>query len=532
MNFHFHLVKTASHYFVQLIFVVCIIIIGIPLNGQTVIKGSIRDAQSNTPIGFATIGIKNKSIGVVSNAEGDFQIPASYQKNRDTLIVSCIGYEQVELPLISLKPGQINIITLNNIDYALPEAMVESKRIKLSAVQMVRRAIKNIPENYPQHPFSYIGYYRDYQKKDDAYINLNEGILEIFDQGFQSEDQKSTQIKLYQFLLNRDFAIDSTTTIAYDNKVDKYVPNSTLTPFGGNELSILRMHDAIRNFGVHSFSFVDTFALDFINHHKFNLLEPTANGDQILHCIGFKSRISPAGEKFKAEGKIYIEQGSYAIHKLSYAMYEEQDMASQLMYEIQVEYSKVDGFMYLNYVSFNNLFYIAEPPPFKVEDIFFDTSKFSNTSLSSIIDQKESMAIKMNKAPERTSAMNKDNYIIKFGNRKLEIDAINVGSGFIVELYFNNLNLVEILNAPNGGLSNLSIEFGDIYDKDHHKLNEPLYIKVRQFREFFRQKITTSSSLSDGSPFIRKDTTLTANLGALPYFENLGEYWMNTPLKN
>ena len=46
------------------------------------------------------------------------------------------------------------------------------------------KAIENIKNNNPIDPFSYIAYYRDYQFVDKKYINLNEGIAEVFDQGF------------------------------------------------------------------------------------------------------------------------------------------------------------------------------------------------------------------------------------------------------------------------------------------------------------------------------------------------------------
>ena len=67
----------------------------------------------------------------------------------------------------------------------------------MSAGRIVKEAIKRIPNNYPVDPFSYIGYYRDYQQVTDSsyladmnfedkhtYINLNEGVIQVFDAGF------------------------------------------------------------------------------------------------------------------------------------------------------------------------------------------------------------------------------------------------------------------------------------------------------------------------------------------------------------
>ncbi|MEZ5040727.1 MAG: carboxypeptidase-like regulatory domain-containing protein [Saprospiraceae bacterium] len=510
------------------------IAIGNPIFAQQLLKGSIRDVQSDAPVAFASIGIKNKSIGVISNLEGDFQVPMTYQTQGDTIIISCIGYDQMTLPLSSLLKGQINIIKLKKADYILPEAVVRSKkRRKLSAIALVRRAIKSIPDNYPSSPFSYIGYYRDYQKKEDQYLNLNEAILAVYDQGFQTDDRVSTQIKLYDYQPNSDFSVDTTTSIAYDNTIEKFVPNASITPFGGNELSILMMHDAIRNSNVHSYSFADTFSLNFVKHHKFRLAKPTTNGDLILHCVEFEGQYPYVPAKFSVEGKLYIEQGSYAIHKMNYSVLLEKDSTKQMIYEIQLEYSKTAGLMYLNYISFNNLFYLAKPPLFRVVETGFDTSRSSNAQLTSIINRRTSIDIRLNKPAERTSALNKENYTISLKQKNLDIAMVNLGGGNSIRIYFKDSPEIEKLkNEPGKWLPFLTIEYGAIYDKENNKLNEPEYVAVRQFREFFRQKVTEYPSTPLlPSLFIRKDTTLSANFIQLERPENLSDYWMNTPLK-
>lgn len=505
-----------------------------PLIGQQLLKGSVRDKQSGAPISFASIGIKHQSIGVVSNLEGDFQIPNSYQERGDTIVLSCIGYDRLELPLRSLLKEQVNVIRLQKGIYALPEAVVQSKKRRLSANRIVRRAIKNIPKNYPQSPFSYMGYYRDYQKKEEEYINLNEAIVEIFDQGFQTEDQTHTALKLYDLKLNEEFTIDTTTSIAYDNEVDKFVPNARLTPFGGNELSILLMHDAIRNHAVHAYSFVDTFALHFARNHKFKLLAPTTSGDLILHRIAFEGQYPYVSSKFHIDGEIYIEHDTYAIHKLVYSVYTEKDEAKELVYDIQLEYSKIEELMYLNYISFNNLFHMAKPPLFRAEEINFDTTRSRNDAFSnSIIDQKTRINIRLNKPAERTSALNPDNYIIRLKNKKLDIATVNLGAGgSAINLYLKSSTEVEQLNInPGKWLPLLTLEFDNIYDQENNKLNEPVYEEVHQFRELFRQKVTHYPSPPKNLFFIRKDTILSANLIHLTESQRTDDYWMNTPLK-
>ena len=47
-------------------------------------------------------------------------------------------------------------------------------------------------------------------------INLNEGILEVFDQGFDQLDDDTSNIRLFNFGLNKDFKQDSMAKTAYN----------------------------------------------------------------------------------------------------------------------------------------------------------------------------------------------------------------------------------------------------------------------------------------------------------------------------
>src|SRR5688500_2835889 len=75
------------------------------------IKGKIVDG-SNKPLPYATIRLKNVSIGVVSNQSGDFRLPLKPQFSRDTLIISYIGYATKKIPIVQLKSELSNIIVL------------------------------------------------------------------------------------------------------------------------------------------------------------------------------------------------------------------------------------------------------------------------------------------------------------------------------------------------------------------------------------------------------------------------------------
>ena len=508
------------------------------VKAQQSIKGTLIDAETEEPIGYATIGVKGKSIGIVTNQNGDFQIPLSYQGLGDTMMVSCIGYELTQVPLMDLRIDQMNRVAIRKADYALPEATVSAKkRRKVSATAIVRRALRNIPQNYPQKPFSYKAYYRDYQKDSAQYINLNEAIVEVFDGGFQTDDRFDTQILLYDYQKNTDFPIDQATAINYDNSTKKFVANAALSPFGGNKLSILMIHDAIRNHRVHSYSFVDTLAIDFIHQHKFEFAKPVAIGEQILHCIEFEGRATITGPNLQARGKIYIENENYAIHKLIYTMHEKRDKEGidRLLYDLQLEYVRNEQFMFLNYISFYNLFLLAEPPLFTVANLELNfNQKKENATLSDQFDGRRAISnprieISFNQPPNFSTALNKKNYSITHEHQKMNITNIRKTGAKSINIFLAHDDFLEIIYNPEVAPH---IKYGDIFDLNGHKLNEPNYVEVSQYRELFRQEINPNYQLPEDPTFIDRDTTLQANFIQLEQVQDLKSFWINTPLKN
>jgi hypothetical protein len=258
------------------------------------IKGKIVDGN-NRPLPYATIRLKNISIGVVSNQSGDFRLPLKPQFSQDTLIISYIGYAIKKLPIAQLTPELSNIIVLQESPTTLAQLEIHSKRRRrLSAKKIVAAAISNINLNYPIGPFTYVAYYRDYQITNNTYTNLNEAMVRVLDSGFETNDQIDTKLELLQYRINKTFPVDSLSGMPYDNKEKKFVPRAVLGSFGGNELAILRVHDALRNYNYYSYSFVEIFNKDFINNHAFKLSKVVRynrivpNKDQLIRAGGWR----------------------------------------------------------------------------------------------------------------------------------------------------------------------------------------------------------------------------------------------------
>src|SRR5436305_1177732 len=83
---------------------------GFSQNQSDAIQCRVVDIKSKQPIPFASvkIWIKSKLSGVISNDDGDFQIPSSYKEQIDSIVISCIGYSNHIIKMDQLLNNGLN----------------------------------------------------------------------------------------------------------------------------------------------------------------------------------------------------------------------------------------------------------------------------------------------------------------------------------------------------------------------------------------------------------------------------------------
>ena len=148
------------------------------------IRGKVIDSKTSDPVSFAAVHLKNTQFGIYSNAEGDFRILNNPGFQSDSLIVTCIGFRRLSVAFGVLKTSEMNNLKLVPNIYALKEVRVTARKRRLNPEIIIARALRDIKKNNPAIPFSYVSYYRDYQKDSSNYLNLNESIIKTLDKGF------------------------------------------------------------------------------------------------------------------------------------------------------------------------------------------------------------------------------------------------------------------------------------------------------------------------------------------------------------
>ena len=139
------------------------------------LKGNVTEKQNQEPIAYATISIKNKAIGTVTNTEGSFVFHIPRKFINDSLVVSSIGYKSFAIKTSNLKGKTLNI-QLEKKVYDLSEVDVKPK----NALEIIKQAIAKIPKNYPTKPINMDGFYREMAFENDTCVEMAEAACEFY----------------------------------------------------------------------------------------------------------------------------------------------------------------------------------------------------------------------------------------------------------------------------------------------------------------------------------------------------------------
>ncbi|MBC2845629.1 carboxypeptidase-like regulatory domain-containing protein [Winogradskyella flava] len=478
----------------------------------------VFDAETKQAIPYATIRFEGRNTGLIANIDGDFKIPISYVENKDVILVSCIGYSTKRVALESLKRKGLNIIYLSPKIEDLGQVVIKGnikKQRELSAKQIVKKAIKAIEINYPVDPFSYVAYYRDYQMVDQKYTNLNEGIIEVFDQGFQSHKIKDSlnTTALYKYGLNTQFSQDTLLSNSIYNQA-KDIRDGTLGSTINNELTILNLHNPIRNYSFGSFSYVYTFKKNFVRNHNFFSEGTLFLDDEEFYKIRFSAKNVLTDYAYSAYGHLYISKEDFSIHNFDYELYSTSFEKS--VFTVNVEYKKHEnGKMYLNYISFNNNFYVSKKDVLRIE-----SSKYNKND--------NTFVVKFNRAIKLKAIEKRSNVKVYYRDRKLAINKIAMTNPKTIIVHLKEKAYDYLIQQRLDEESLFSIEVRNFEDASGSDLIEDVTIDGYQFRELFVQSVFPNKTVDGDLFFVNKVKSLQeATLNNL----DVSDYWMNSPLK-
>ncbi|MBI1768808.1 MAG: carboxypeptidase-like regulatory domain-containing protein [Bacteroidetes bacterium] len=298
---------------------------GLTYAQQITITGKVIDAETKEALPFASVFISGKTVGVVSNAQGefDFHIPADMRN--DILAVSMIGYKTFESPVWSLLTSSTEpaVIELQTMAVLLNEVVV---RDTLRAGEILKLAISRIEQNFPMEPFLMEGFYRDLKNLGGTYISLLEAAVKISDDNYQEPRNK---YKLRERVALREVR----RSLGYSSRFTAFFDKDNL-------LEDLLLNNSVR---YRQFPEEDEFfkTLKFEEDTYYNNREVFV----VTHTQNFLLRV-------------YIDKATYGIIHLEYLNEHQQDLEKVRGLESKfakvkrtIDFKFIDEKLYLNYLT-------------------------------------------------------------------------------------------------------------------------------------------------------------------------------------
>jgi hypothetical protein len=156
------------------------------------IAGVIIDGESFEPLPFATIGLKNKGRGTVTNNDGEFGLKITPDLFNDTLSVSYLGYIRSEVPVKQAFRDDLSIVMKREF-ISIPEIIIRNQIPQ----EIINKAVQAINRNYSNDPAMMTGFYREGVLKKKELQNYSEAIVQIYKTSYTGS-LLGDQMKIYK----------------------------------------------------------------------------------------------------------------------------------------------------------------------------------------------------------------------------------------------------------------------------------------------------------------------------------------------
>jgi hypothetical protein len=156
------------------------------------LSGTVLDKDTQTPIRGVSIHTKDNKTGTISTIHGKFSLEIPASKAGDYLYFSSVEYESDSLHIS--KAHSLLSIQLTSKIYTLKEVYVMPDSTLLT---LLRKAYQKIPENYPDQPTRYEGFFQESAfTENDSLVELIEAVLSVYKESYQKKKEAPGQIEI------------------------------------------------------------------------------------------------------------------------------------------------------------------------------------------------------------------------------------------------------------------------------------------------------------------------------------------------
>jgi hypothetical protein len=287
------------------------------------LSGKVVDQETKEPLPFATLGIKGKAIGTITNLQGEFDFHIPAELRNDLFTISMLGYKSYEAPVWTLLEVKPLVIEVEKSTYLLNAVTVADS---LTGGDILVIALSRIEQNYPMEPYLLEGFYRDLKKVGGTYISLLEAAVKIYDEDYTEPRNK--------FKLRERVALQEVRrSIGYASRFTSYFDQDNL-------LEDLLLHNSVR---------YRHFPLEEVFYQSLTREKDTEYNNHEVYVVSYSHDYLL---------RVFVEKTNYAIVHVEYESAQEEALTKKRGLESKfvglkrvIDFKPFLGKYYLNYLT-------------------------------------------------------------------------------------------------------------------------------------------------------------------------------------
>jgi hypothetical protein len=253
----------------------------LPAEEPKYITGIIADDETREPLPFATIALKNRGKGTVTNNNGEFGLKITSDLVNDTLSVAYLGYISREIPVRQAFGNNFSILMKRDF-IPISEIIIRNQIPQ----EIINRARLAIPNNFGETPAFMTGFYREGVLKKTQLQTYSEAILQIYKSAY-SGTILGDQIKVFK-----------------SRKIENSDRTDTLAVRLKAGLSTCLQLDGAKNI-------FDFISRESMSDYSYRMTDIVTYEDETAYVIDFEQREDVDMPLFK--GTIYINTADFGI---------------------------------------------------------------------------------------------------------------------------------------------------------------------------------------------------------------------------
>jgi len=254
------------------------------------VSGKIVDDESNNPLVFATVAVKNSNVATVSNLDGEFTLKIAETLQNPVIEVMYIGFKNLEVPLADLRTGgRNNTIRMSQATIPIAEVVIKP----ISAEEIMISTIANLEQNYENVPNQMTSFYRETIKQNRRYVSIAEAVVEIFKAPY-----------------NNEFRFDLAKVYKGRKNIEVSRLDTVLFKLQGGPVSTLQL-DMVKNR-------MSLFNWDALESYNYSLENIIVIDEKPHYVIGFQQNEDVDIPLFL--GRIFIEMETFAVSEIEFSI--------------------------------------------------------------------------------------------------------------------------------------------------------------------------------------------------------------------